>query len=99
SSALFMPGGHLSGIHPLGLATSGPVNRKSSFESEGWLSDNRPLYDLKAAKDGSKPMEYVKPGQPFVIEFEISSKGRRAKRYEEKFCLVKEGDGVIPSSE
>jgi hypothetical protein len=89
----------LSGTQPLGLATSGPINRKSSFRDESWHSDNRPSYSLKTIGADSKPIEYVKPGQSFIVEFKIFSKSQRLKKYEEKFCLVKEGDGVIPNTE
>lgn len=103
TAALFSPSGYFAGTRPLALATSGPVNRRSEFKSIDWYGeDNRLTYELSGASKKSnafEPIEYVKPGQLFSVEFSISANNQKVNHYIESFCLVKEGDNVIPETE
>ncbi len=101
-AALFASSGHFAGTNPLALATAEPINRASKFRSENWYGDNRPSFNLYAAsKKGNKaqPIEFVEPEQSFLVEFSISANKQKPGSYKEQFCLVKEGDNAIPSTE
>lgn len=101
-SAIFSSKVSFSNVNPITIATDKPLNRQSVFVSKSWLSKNRPLVTLtKTNLDATKftETEYIEPGASFYLEMEISANHVKKGVYKESFCLIKEGDGVVPSTQ
>jgi hypothetical protein len=101
-AALFIPHSCFAGTNPITITRCDPINRDSAFAHEGWPSANRPsisLFRYQLSKKATEQIEYVKPGEHFSLEMELSAKDMRPGIYEEQFCLIKEGDTYIPSTE
>lgn len=96
SVGVFKQFGCLHGTLPVSVATHDPINRPCAFTTQSWHSNNRPDFELLDLDLNS--IEYVKPNQGFLIKFTISANKLKSGKYAESFCLVKDGDGVIPST-
>lgn len=90
-------------VPPLVLATAGPVNRTSSLKTKTWFSPNRPsvtfkpMYKKADFPDHCHGYHRVFPGESFSYTFTIRLP-KKPGTHTEKFCLVLEGFGDIPSS-
>lgn len=100
STALFKLNGSFAGTKPVVVTTHYPINRPSRFKDAEWYGDNRPTISLLQRHGKSwLPAEYIKPGQEFAVVMKVTGGNNKPGTYEEWFCLAKEGDNVIPSTE
>lgn len=107
SSPFFSYGFHTPlGVQPLVVSTDSPVNRDSDLYDDSWFSANRPSVGFApqitqewkiANKERCHGRHRTLPGELFTYTFIVKAP-RKSGVYEEPFCLLLEGAGVIKES-
>ncbi len=93
-----------SGVAPLLLATSDPVNRESALRTPQWFSPNRPAaafvpeYEHASWPLGSHGDHRALPGETLVYDLHLAVP-EVVGVHTERFVLVLEGLGVVPGTE